>query len=94
MPPPAGRSSGNRNLPARVGRPTRNAINVARADAIVSTVRIQSTEYVAHSALRAIESLSDMEGFALRRNPHGAARYQVIVDVATARLAQIIAETE
>jgi hypothetical protein len=61
--------------------------------AIVAAARTQAVEYVAHSALRAVEGLTDMEALALSRNPLGDARYKAIVDTATGVLARIVAET-
>jgi len=84
--------SGNQ-VPARVERATRYEVAVVQGRAIVQAARTQAVEYVAHSALRAVEGLTDMEALALTRNPLGEARYKAIVDTATANLARIVAET-
>ncbi|MDQ3154025.1 MAG: hypothetical protein M3R63_20680 [Actinomycetota bacterium] len=82
-----------RALPARVERAVRDDVALAQGRAIVQAARTQAVEYVAHSALRAVEDLTAMETLALQRNPLGDARYKAIVDTATASLARIVAET-
>jgi len=84
---------GRRNLPARTQRAVLEQVDAIQGDALVSAVRTQGIRYVGQAALRTVEDLTDMETLALARNPQGAARYRAIVDVATARLAQIVAET-
>jgi len=86
------RASG-RNLPARLERAVRGEIDLMQGRAIVQTARTQAVEYAAHSALRAVEGLTDIEALALHRNPLGDARYKAIVDTATGALARIVAET-
>ena len=82
-----------RNLPARLERAVRNEIDLVQGRAIVQAARTQAVEYVAHSALRAVEGLTEMETLALQRTPLGDARYKAIVDTATGALARIVAET-
>ncbi|MCU1685418.1 MAG: hypothetical protein JWQ81_6157 [Amycolatopsis sp.] len=82
-----------RNLPTRLERAVRGEVDLVQGRAVVQAARTQSVEYVAHSALRAVEGLTDMEAMALQRNPLGDARYKAIVDTATASLAYIVAET-
>lgn len=86
------RASG-RNLPARLERAISNEVALVQGRAIVQTARTQAVEYVAHSALRAVEGLTEMETLALQRAPLGDARYKAIVDTATGALARIVAET-
>lgn len=86
------RASG-RNLPARLERAVRGEVDLVQGRAIVQIARTQAVEYVAHSALRAVEGLTDIEALALHRNPLGDARYKAIVDTATGALARIVAET-
>ncbi len=86
------RASG-RALPARLERAVSNEVAVVQGRAIVQTARTQAVEYVAHSALRAVEGLTQMEELALQRAPLGDARYRAIVDTATGALARIVAET-
>jgi hypothetical protein len=82
-----------RQVPARIERAARTEVALVQADGLVHAARTQAVEYVAHSALRAIEGLTGLEALALTRNPLGANRYQAIVDTAAARLAHIVAET-
>jgi hypothetical protein len=84
---------GGRSLPARVERAVRDEVALVQGRGIVQAARTQAVEYVAHSALRAVEDLTAMETLALQRNPLGDARYKAIVDTATASLARIVAET-
>jgi hypothetical protein len=80
-------------VPARIGRAVHTEVAIVGGQAIVEAARTQAVEYVAHSALRAIEGLTGLEALALTRNPLGDARYKAIVDTAAARLAHIVAET-
>ena len=82
-----------RNLPARLERAVRNEIDLVQGRGMVQAARTQAVEYVAHSALRAVEGLTDMEAWAFQRNPLGEPRYRAIVDTATGALARIVAET-
>jgi hypothetical protein len=86
------RASG-RALSPRLERAIRHEVDVVQGRAIVQAARTQAVEYVAVSALRAVEGLTDMEALALSRNPLGEARYRAIVDTATGALARIVAET-
>lgn len=86
------RASGHA-LPARLERALRNEIDRVQTRAVVQATRTQAVEYVAHSALRAVEGLTEMETQALQRAPLGDARYKAIVDTATGALARIVAET-
>jgi len=82
-----------RNLPARLERAVRSEIDLVQGRGLVQAARTQAVEYVAHSALRAVEGLTEMETLALQRAPLGDARYKAIVDTATGALARIVAET-
>lgn len=86
------RASG-RNLPARLERAVRNEIDVVQGRGLIQAARTQAVEYVATSALRAVEGLTEIETLALQRAPLGDARYKAIVDTATGALARIVAET-
>lgn len=86
------RTSAHR-LPARLQRAISNEVALAQGHAVVAATRTQAVEYVTFNALRAVESLTEMEAAALRRNPLGDARYRAIVDTATGALARIVAET-
>jgi hypothetical protein len=86
------RASG-RSVSPRLERAVRNEVDVVRGRAIVQAARTQAVECVAHSALRAVEGLTEMETLALQRTPLGDARYKTIVDTATGALARIVAET-
>jgi hypothetical protein len=74
-------------------RAVRNEVDLVQGGAVVQAARTQAVEYVAHSALRAVEGLTEMETLALQRAPLGDARYKAIVDTATGALARIVAET-
>jgi hypothetical protein len=82
-----------RGLSPRLERALRNEVDLVQGRAIVQAARTQAVEYVAHSALRAVEGLTEMETLALQRAPLGDARYKAIVDTATGALARIVAET-
>jgi hypothetical protein len=82
-----------RNLPARLERAVRSEIDLVQGHGLVQAARTQAVEYVAHSALRAVEGLTEIETLALQRAPLGDARYKAIVDTATGALARIVAET-
>lgn len=77
----------------RLQRAVRNEIDVVQGRGLIQASRTQAVEYVAHSALRAVEGLTEMETLALQRAPLGEARYKAIADVATSALARIVAET-
>ena len=77
----------------RLERAVRNEVDLVQGRAVVQAARTQAVEYVAHSALRAVEGLTEMETLALQRAPLGDARYKAIVDTATGALARIVAET-
>ena len=85
--------TGGHNLPARLERAVRREIDLVQGRGLVQAARTQAVEYVAHSALRAVEGLTEMETLALRRAPLGEERYRAIADVATGALARIVAET-
>jgi hypothetical protein len=74
-------------------RAVRNEVDLVQGRAVVQAARTQSVEYVAHSALRAVKGLTEMETLALQRAPLGDARYKAIVDTATGALARIVSET-
>ncbi|PWW53673.1 hypothetical protein [Actinokineospora spheciospongiae] len=78
---------------ARIQRAVQHDVAVEQGRAIVAAARTQAVEYVGHSALRAVEGLTEMEAQALQRTPLGDARYKAIVDTATSALARIVAET-
>lgn len=77
----------------RLARAINKEVDLVQARGIVQAARTQAVEFVAHSALRAVEGLTEMETLALQRAPLGDARYKAIVDTATAALARIVAET-
>jgi len=86
------RASGRSPSP-RLERAIRSEVDLVQGRAVVQAARTQAVEYVAHSALRAVEGLTEMETQALMRAPLGDARYKAIVDTATGALARIVAET-
>jgi O-acetyl-ADP-ribose deacetylase (regulator of RNase III) len=86
------RASG-RSVSPRLERAIRGEVDLVQGRAVVQAARTQAVEYVAHSALRAVEGLTEMETQALQRAPLGDARYKAIVDTATGALARIVAET-
>jgi hypothetical protein len=86
------RASGH-SLSPRLERAVRSEVDLVQGRAVVQAARTQAVEYVAYSALRAVEGLSEMETQALQRTPIGDARYKAIVDTATGALARIVAET-
>jgi hypothetical protein len=86
------RASGRSPSP-RLERAVRGEVDLVHGRAVVQAARTQAVEYVAHSALRAVEGLTEMETLALQRAPLGDARYKAIVDTATGALARIVAET-
>jgi hypothetical protein len=85
--------AGGHALSPRLERAIRGEVDLVQGRAIVQAARTQAVEYVAHSALRAVEGLTEMETLALQRAPLGDARYKAIVDTATGALARIVAET-
>jgi hypothetical protein len=86
------RASG-RPTSTRLERAVRSEVELVHGRAVVQAARAQAVEFVAHSSLRAIEGLTEMETLALQRAPLGDARYKAIVDTATRALARIVAET-
>jgi len=86
------RASGRSRSP-RLEQAVRNEVELVQGRAVIQGTRTQGVEYVAHSALRAVEGLTEMETMALQRAPLGDARYKAIVDTATGALARIVAET-
>jgi hypothetical protein len=86
------RASG-RTVSPRLERTVRHEVDLVHGRAVVQAARTRAVEYVTHSALRAIEGLTEMETLALQRAPLGDARYKAIVDTATGALARIVAET-
>lgn len=86
------RASGHTVSP-RLKAAVNREINRVQAHGLVQGARVQNVEHVAHSALRAVEGLTEMETLALQRAPLGDARYKAIVDTATGALARIVAET-
>lgn len=77
----------------RLERAIRSEVDLVKGRAVVQAARTQAVEYVAYSALRAVEGLTEMETLALQRAPLGDARYKTIVDTATGAFARIVAET-
>ena len=86
------RASGH-NLPSHLERAVSHEVALVQGRAIVQAARTQVVEYVAHSALRAVEDLTDMEALAMSRNPLAEPRLRAINDTATAALAHIVADT-
>lgn len=86
------RASG-RPSPSRLERAVRSEVDLVHGRAVVQAARTQAVEFVAYTALRAVEGLTELEAQALQRNPLGDARYKAIVDTATGTLARIVAET-
>lgn len=82
-----------RTLSPRLERAVRSEIDLIQGRGLVQAARTQAVEYVAHSALRAVEGLTEVETLALQHAPLGDARYKAIVDTATGALARIVAET-
>ena len=78
--------------PARVQRAVREGVAVEQGRGIIQAARVQAVHYVAHSAARAVEDLTDMEALAIQRNPLAEPRLRAINDTATAALAHIVAE--
>lgn len=83
----------SRRPPARVERAVRNGVAVEHGCGIVQAARVRAVHYVAFTAGRAIEDLTDMEALAINRNPLAEGRLKAINDTATAALAHIVAET-
>lgn len=79
--------------PGRVERAIRNGVAVEHGRGIVQGARVRTVHYVASSAGRAVEDLTDMEALAIQRNPLAEPRLRAINDTATAALAHIVAET-
>lgn len=79
--------------PARIQRAVRDGVAVEQGRAIIQAARAQAVHYVAQTAARAIEDLTDMEALAIQRNPLAESRLRAINDTATAALAYIVAET-
>ena len=86
-------SLGGRPLPAHVQRATREGVAIEQGRGMVQAARVQAVHYVAHTAARAVEDLTDMEALAINRNPLAEPRLRAINDTATAALAHIVAET-
>ncbi|MEV6873943.1 hypothetical protein [Amycolatopsis sp. NPDC051128] len=86
-------SAEQHRVSARLVRATHNEIDQTQAAALVQSTRTQAVGYVAASALRAVEDLTNMEELALQRSPLGEARYRAIVDTAAGVMAHIVAET-
>ena len=91
--PDLSRIGGYSRPPRDIARDTSRAVGIVQGQGIVQHTKVQVTEYVAHGALMAVQSLTALEAAAAAQYPHGAARYQAIVDTAAVRLAQIVAET-
>lgn len=81
------------NPSTRVVRATREGVAIEQGRGLVQGARVQAVGYVAHTAVRVIEDLTDMEALALQRNPLSEARLKAIVDTATAACAYLTAET-
>lgn len=79
--------------PARVERATREAVHVEHGRALVQAARVRGVHYVATTAARAVEDLTDLEALAIQRNPLAEPRLKAIVDTATAACAHLVAET-
>ena len=79
--------------PARVVRATREGVAIEQARGLIQAAHVQAVHYVAHTAARAVEDLTDMEALAISRNPLAEPRLKAIVDTATAACAHIVAET-
>ncbi|MDQ3153261.1 MAG: hypothetical protein M3R63_16610 [Actinomycetota bacterium] len=79
--------------PARVVRATREGVAIEQGRGLVQAARVQAVHYVAHTAARAVEDLTDMEALAISRNPLAEPRLRAINDTATAALAHIVADT-
>ena len=79
--------------PARVQRAVREGVAVEQGRGIIQAARVQAVHYVATSAARAVEDLTDMEALAIARNPLAEPRLRAINDTATAALAHIVADT-
>jgi len=77
---------------ARVVRATREAVAIEQARGLIQAARVQAVHYVAHTAARAVEDLTDMEALAISRNPLAEPRLRAINDTATAALAHIVAD--
>lgn len=96
-PLPASRTAGTPHpypsVAGRIARATQQSIAAEYSHGIVQGARAGAVDFVAGRALQAVESLTNLEGMAIRRNPLGEARYRAIVDTATASLAHIVAET-
>ncbi|MCA1675453.1 MAG: hypothetical protein LC799_25795 [Actinobacteria bacterium] len=86
-------SLSGRALPARVQRAVREGVAVEQGRGLVQAARVQAVHYVASSAARAVEDLTDMEALAIQRNPLAEPRLRAINDTATAALAHIVADT-
>ena len=78
--------------PGRVQRAVREGVAIEQGRGLVQAARVQAVHYVAHSAARAVEDLTDMEALAISRNPLAEPRLRAINDTATAALAHIVAE--
>jgi len=78
--------------PARVQRAVRDGVAVEQGRGLVQAARVQAVHYVAHTAARAVEDLTDMEALAISRNPLAEPRLRAINDTATAALAHIVAD--
>jgi len=79
--------------PARLQRAVTQAVHTEHGRAIVAAARVRAVHYVTTQAVQAVDDLTTFEALALQRNPLVEGRIKAINDVATAALAQIVAET-
>ncbi|MGL5826078.1 MAG: hypothetical protein ACRCYU_14885 [Nocardioides sp.] len=84
---------GEGRAPARVVRAVERGVAVEQGRAIVSAAQVRAVEYVAHEGLQAVSHLSQLEAMHTRMSPHAAGRLQLIADLATASIADVVAET-
>ena len=79
--------------PGRVQRAVREGVAIEQGRGLVQAARVQAVHYVASSAARAVEDLTDMEALAIQRNPLAEPRLRAVNDTAAATLAHIVADT-
>ena len=65
--------------PARVQRAVREGVAIEQGRGLVQAARVQAVHYVAHTAARAVEDLTDMEALAISRNPLAEPRLRSVV---------------
>jgi hypothetical protein len=64
--------------PARVQRAVREGVAIEQGRGLIQAARVQAVHYVAHTAARAVEDLTDMEALAISRNPLAEPRLRAI----------------